>query len=130
MEHKEVEVILTRQLASSLTLPAFIVDAGGTLVFYNEAAERVLGVRFEETGEMPADEWATSWMPTDDAGRPIPAARLPLMVALSERRVAHAFLWVQGLDRTRRKLEAIAFPLSCQGERNLGAMLVFHEVGH
>lgn len=130
MAHKEIELILTRQLASYLALPTFLVDAAGTLVFYNEAAERVLGVRFEETGEMPASEWATAWLPMDDAGRPIAAEKLPLMVALSERRVAHAHLWVQSHDHVRRKVEAVAFPLSGQGDRNLGAMLVFQEVGH
>lgn len=130
MAHKEVEIILTRQLASYLALPAFIVDAAGTLVFYNEAAERVLGVRFEETGEMPTSEWANAWLPTDDDGRPLAAETLPLMIALSERRVAHGYLWVQSFDHHRRKVEAVAFPLSGQGARNLGAMLVFQEVGH
>jgi len=130
MSHKEVEIILTRQLASYLTLPAFIVDAAGTLVFYNEAAERVLGVRFEETGEMPATEWASAWSPTDDAGSPVAAETLPLMIALTKRRVAHGHLWVHSFDHSRRKVEVVAFPLSGQGERNLGAMLIFQEVGH
>ena len=34
----------------------------------------VAGARFEETGEMPAEEWATVFIPTDDNGallRPI-----------------------------------------------------------
>ena len=56
MPQREIEVILTRQLASYLSLPIFIVDTGGTLVFYNEPAERIHGHRLEETGEMPADE--------------------------------------------------------------------------
>ena len=70
MPQREIEVILTRQLASYLTMPIFIVDPDGTLVFYNEPAEAILGHRFEETGEMPADEWATVYTATDDADEP------------------------------------------------------------
>ena len=61
MRQREIEVILTRQLASYLALPIFIVDEDGTLIFYNEPAEAILGQRFEETGEMPADEWAQAY---------------------------------------------------------------------
>ena len=53
MSQKPIELILMRQLASTLAMPIFLVDADGTLAFYNEPAERVLGMRFEETGEMP-----------------------------------------------------------------------------
>ena len=48
---KEIEVILTRHLASwrcrlSLSIPR-------QLIFYNEPAEAILGRRFEESGELP-----------------------------------------------------------------------------
>jgi len=65
---KEIEVILTRQLASYLATPIFIVDPTGTLLYYNEPAELVLGRRFEETGEMPIEEWSTIFVPVDDDG--------------------------------------------------------------
>ena len=42
MAQKDIELILTRQLASYLATPVFIVDAIGTLVFYNEPAEVIL----------------------------------------------------------------------------------------
>lgn len=35
MPQKAIELILTRQLASYLAMPIFLVDAAGTLVFYN-----------------------------------------------------------------------------------------------
>jgi PAS domain-containing protein len=127
MAHKEVELILTRQLASYLTLPIFIVDASGTLVFYNEPAEVVLGIRFEETGEMPASEWANLWMPTDAYGSPLPGESLPLMIALTQRRLAHGEFWVQGADQVRRHIRTVAFPLSGQGGHHLGAAVIFQE---
>ena len=68
MSQKEIEVILTRQLASYLAMPIFIVDPSGTLLFYNEPAETILGRRFEESGEMPMDVWSTVFTPTDEKG--------------------------------------------------------------
>jgi len=57
MAQQEIEVILIRQLASYLAMPMVIVNPVGTLIFYNEPAEELLAMRFEETGEMPEDEW-------------------------------------------------------------------------
>ena len=48
----EIEIILNRQLADCLSIPVFITDTAGDLIFYNEPAEQILGKRFEETGEM------------------------------------------------------------------------------
>lgn len=50
MSQKEIGVILTRQLASYLAMPIFIVDPTGALLFYHEPTEQILGLRFEETG--------------------------------------------------------------------------------
>jgi hypothetical protein len=58
-----IQIILTRQLAGYLSVPAFLVDPKGTLLFYNEPAEVLLGRRFDETGAMPAEEWATIFAP-------------------------------------------------------------------
>src|SRR6185436_10964813 len=55
---KPIQLILARQLASSLAVPILLVDTHGTLVYYNEPAEQILGQRFEETGEMRADVWS------------------------------------------------------------------------
>lgn len=124
---RPIELILTRQLASTLAMPVFLVDPHGTLVFYNEPAEGLLGIRFEETGEMPAAEWTTLWEPTGDDGRPLPPERLPLMVAVAERRPVHSAFWIRGLDGTRRRIEATAFPLIRLAEHLLGAVVLFWE---
>ena len=126
-DQKPIELILTRHLAATLATPVFLVDAVGTLVFYNEPAERVLGVRFEETGEMPASEWGTIWEPTDDDGAPIPPERLPLSVAVSEGRPAVGTMRIMGLDGVPRRLVVSAFPLVGQYDRQLGAVAVFWE---
>jgi PAS domain-containing protein len=128
MPQREIELILTRQLASCLTLPIFIVGSDGTLIFYNEPAEAILGHRFEETGEMPAEQWANVYTATDEADQPLPAERLPLMIALHEGRPAHAKLTIRGRDNVRRRIEIAAFPLIGQAGRHLGALAIFWEV--
>ena len=71
MAQKAVELILMRQLASYLAVPIFLVDPEGNLLYYNEPAERLLGRRYDETGEMPLAEWSTVFTPTAEDGSPI-----------------------------------------------------------
>ena len=127
MTQKPIELILTRHLASTLAMPIFLVDADGTLVFYNEAAERLLGMRFEETGEMPANEWATKWTPTTADGAAIPPEEVPLVVAVTQRRPAHGTLVIRGLDGRRWHVEVHAIPLVQAGDRVVGAAAFFWE---
>ena len=127
MPQREIEVILSRQLASYLSTPVFIVDQAGTLVFYNEPAEGILGRRFEETGEMASDEWIAASTASDESGRAIPREQLPLMIALNERRPVHGRFWIVGDDSVRRAIATTAFPLIGQAGRYLGAMAIFWE---
>jgi len=128
MSQKDIEVILLRQLASYLATPVFIVDPQGNLIFYNEPAEKVLGRRFDETGEMPAAEWGAAWTPTDENGDPLPAMALPLSLALVESKPSCRRFWIGGLDGVRRHIEVVAFPLIGQAQRHLGATVIFSEV--
>ncbi len=125
MPQKPIELILTRQLASYLSIPIFVVDAEGTLLFYNEPAEAMLGRRFEEAGEMRLDLWSTIFLPTDEAGNPLPQEGLPLVIALKERRPVHKIIGITGLGGVRRLIEVTAFPLEGLGGRHLGALAAF-----
>src|SRR5262245_3492359 len=98
MAQKAVELILMRQLASYLAMPIFLVDPQGNLLYYNEPAERLLGRRYDETGEMPLAEWSTVFEPTAEDGSPIRPEDLPLTIALQEWRAAHRPLAIRGLD--------------------------------
>lgn len=127
MTQKAVEMILMRQLASYLATPIFVVDPEGTLVYYNEAAEAVLGKRFEETGEMPAAEWTQAFRPLDADGRLIEPGALPLSIALREHRPAFATFRIVGLDGAARSIDVTAVPLVGQAGRYLGAVAFFRE---
>jgi PAS domain-containing protein len=127
MAQKPIELILMRQLASSLVMPIFLVDMAATLLFYNEPAEQILGTRFDETGEMPASEWTTRWEPSDAEGAPLAPERLPLMVAVQEGRPAHGELWIRGAEGGRRHIQVTAIPLVAAPDRLLGAAAIFWE---
>ena len=129
MPQHPVEVILTKQLASYLAMPIFLVDPGGNLLYYNEPAEHLLGCRFDETGEMDLAMWSEGFTPTDDNGEPMPREQVPLVIAVREQRPAHDSLWITGLDGVRRHIAVTAFPVLAQGGRILGAVALFWEDG-
>ncbi len=74
---KPLELILARNLLSSISTPAFLVGEGGMLLFFNEAAAAMLGRRFEETGTMPAAEWTAEFGPFGADEQPIPYDEIP-----------------------------------------------------
>jgi PAS domain-containing protein len=123
-----IQIILIRQLAGYLSVPLFLVDPKGDLLFYNEPAEVILGRRFQETGAMPAAVWSSVFTPVDDQGQAIPPADLPLMRALAHQRPAYRRFHIQGLNGKRRQIEVAAIPIQgLQGEF-LGAVALFWEI--
>src|SRR5262249_7857096 len=128
MPQRDLELILTRHLASCLSVPILIVDPRGDLLYFNESAEPILGRRFEETGGIRRGEWSALFNPTDDDGSPVPREQQPLFIATEQRRPAYRRSWIRGLDGVNRQIEGIAFPLRGVGNRFLGAVGVFWEV--
>ena len=122
---KNLLLILARDMASRLATPMFVVDARGTLVFYNEAAEQVLGQTFADIGEIPAEEWSTMFSPVDEEGRPLPLRELPLGVALFEGRPTHSEFRIQGTDGTERHLGVTAIPLLAHLGEVVGGVALF-----
>ena len=127
-EQHSVELILVRQLASYLFVPVLVFDATGTVVFYNEPAERMLGVRFEETGRIDRQEAERLVELSDDPSAGSESQEFPLDVALQQRRPAHARrLALRRADRVRLLVEITAFPIIDHAERLLGAVVMFWE---
>lgn len=124
MTQRPLELILARNLMSALSTPAFLVDEGGALVFYNEAAGMMLGKRFEELGAVGVDEWGSLFGPFDENGEPIPYDDLPLVTAVRSGRPAHAELEIHSADGASHEVEVSAFPiLTAHGSQ--GAIAVF-----
>ena len=101
---KSLPLILARELASNLATPMFLMDAGGMLVFYNDAAALLLGKPFDELGEIPSGEFGAALELTTPDGRADPAPRLAV-----GRRVLRAAARAPD-GRWRRRTTACAAP--------------------
>ena len=124
MPQRPIELILARQLASSLTVAVLLVDARGDLLFLNEAAEEIFGRRFDEIDSLPLDARGQLLAPRDREGRPLPPTELPGVVAMRENRPAHGSFWIYGLDGHPRATESTAIPLQGVDDRVVGAFVV------
>ena len=125
---KPIQIILARQLASSLATPILIVDTEGTLIFYNEPAEVILDQRFDETGEMSADAWSGLFAVADEARKPVAPEDRPTMMALSERKPFSRTVWMRCGHREWLHVNITAFPLIGEERQFLGAQMIFWEV--
>jgi PAS domain-containing protein len=124
-----VELIMARGFMSNLSTPAFLVDRGGVLVFYNEAAEEILGLTFAEAGPMAAEDWSARFEPTGPEGEAIPVEKLPLGIALLEGRPAHAPLRITSAVGHAEQIHATAFPVIGRGGQT-GALAIFWRRPH
>jgi PAS domain-containing protein len=126
---RDLVLIIARDLASKLATPAFLVDDRGSVVFFNEAAEEVLGRPFVESRGMPAEEWSSVFLPVDDTGDSIPLPELPLGSVLEKGMPAHGEFWIRGeADGVDRRIEVTALPLFSSAEEFVGGLAVFWEI--
>jgi PAS domain-containing protein len=123
--HKHLVLILAREFASNLATPMLIADDQGTVVFYNEAAEAVIGRTFAEAGEVPLDEWTATFAPRTHDAEPLPPERRPARIAFDQRRAAHEDFRVTSLDGVDRDVAVTAFPLFAQRDEFVGVVAIF-----
>jgi PAS domain S-box-containing protein len=122
---KHLVLIFAREFASNLATPMLLTDADGTLVFFNEAAEAIVGSTFAETGEMSFSEWSSRSAARTLQGRTLADDERAAGIALHDRRPAHQELVITGLDGSEREIEVTAFPLFAHGDEFLGIVLIF-----
>lgn len=122
---KNLVLILAREFASKLATATFVTDAAGDLVYYNEAAEELLGRGFAEVGEVPASQWASLFSVANVDGTPLPLEEMPGGVALLERRPEHRPLRITGLDGVPREISVTALPLFAHADDLVGTISVF-----
>jgi PAS domain-containing protein len=124
MDQKPLELILARNFLTSLSTPAFLVDGSGTLIFYNEAAGAMLGISFEQSGRMPAEEWGRAVGPFAEDGNPMPIEEIPTTKALRRGRPAHGSFTVRSVRGDHYEIESTALPIVAEGGQE-GAMIFF-----
>jgi PAS domain-containing protein len=120
-----IEIILNRQLADCLAIPVFITDTTGNLLFYNEPAEDILGERYEDTGEMPVEQWSTIFKSKDDDGELIPPDDLPLVKTLKNQKPYFKTFWIESLQGKRENISVSSYPIIGRAGVFLGAVAIF-----
>lgn len=125
MPQHPIELILSRQFADCMNMAVFLVDPSGNLLFYNEAAESILGIRFSETGSMPVEAWASAFTPTDIDGNRLAPEGLPLVQTLNSQKPAHGSFYIDNKRGKKQLITVTSFPIEGRADRFLGAMALF-----
>ena len=126
---KSLVLILAREFASQLAMPMFVADGDGTLIFYNEAAEQILGRSFAEVGELTARELVQTFDIEDHEGEFLGPEDRALGIAFFERRAVHGKRRVRGIDGVWHSIEITAFPLMTGPDELGGVVAIFWENG-
>ena len=127
MPQRDIGLILMRQLADGLAVPMLLADERGDLLFFNESAERLLGQRFDDVGELALEERQRIFSFRDADDQPLPDEQAPLVVALRESRPVHRRVFMHGLDGADHEIEVTAFPLLGGGGHLIGGVAMFWE---
>ena len=122
--HKSLLLILARELASNLGTPLFVIDPDGRLVYFNEAAEPVLGATFAATGELAYEEWRTRWQ-LEDIRDPDRDIDLTLAEAFRHNVPGHAPMYMAGPDGERQVIEVTCVPIIGAEQELMGGMIIF-----
>jgi PAS domain-containing protein len=122
---RPLELILARNLLTSLSTPGFLLDSDTAVVFYNEAAAALLGRSFEDVGKMSAEEWTSTFGPLDMDGKPMDVANLAVTEALRGGRPAHGRFRIRTAGGELSPIEASAVPIVASPEGTSGAMIFF-----
>ena len=120
-------LILARELASNLSTPMFLLNQDGVLVYFNDAAELIIGKPFAEVGAVDAMEFSSIFRLCQLDGTPISRGYSPTGIAFLQRRPSHQVLVATGLDGVRRTVQATAYPLFGAGDELHGVVTVFWE---
>ena len=122
---KPLELILARNLLTSISTAGFLLDDRAAVVFYNEAAAALLGRSFEEAGRMEAEEWTRVFGPVDDGGVPIEVDSLATTEAIRAGRPSHGTFTIRTAGGSTEAVEASAFPIVTSEHGSSGAMVLF-----
>lgn len=123
-----LELILTRQWASHLDYAVWLYDEKGKLIYYNEYAEKLLGLPHDLSKEWSSKDLINELKIATDNGSDVTWDTLPINIALFQHKPAHRKFKICTPDAVWKQIESTAFPLVGQGGRNLGAISIFWEI--
>jgi PAS domain-containing protein len=125
MAQRPIELILLRHLAATVAQPMCLVDEQEVLLYCNEPAERLLGLRGDEVGELLLPQRLARLCPTDATGTLLDPAALSVRAVMREQRPAQQTFEIVDRAGLARRVVMTAFPIIRQGDRLLGAVAIF-----
>ena len=121
-EQRNLTLILARSFAAQLATAVFLFDAEGTVIYYNEAAERLIGEPFIEGRGLKMEEWMARRRPLDDEGHELPIESVPFGMTMLKREPAYGVLTFRTADGEYRRIENVTFPLFAHTEDFVGVV--------
>jgi PAS domain-containing protein len=128
-QNRALPLILAREFAANVATPLAVFDADGSLIFFNEPAEEIMGQTSTEVGELAEAEWRARFSVERPDGSPIASEDTPTAVARREGRPTHDTLVYTMLDGTRRTISVTATPILEREDELVGVIALFWEVG-
>jgi hypothetical protein len=128
MATRSVELILAKQLAGLLVSPIMLFDAGGTMVYFNEPMEALLGRSFGVTGPMVRGEWSAAFHFEDLEGGDLEASETPLSAAFNGGQAGQITCWIVGIAGTRAKIRLTTVPIEGAGDVHHGVLAIITQV--
>lgn len=126
MPSQEIEFILSRQLAEYISTPVALVDHDGKMIYYNESAEHILGVKFNDEGEIESRGWLDRFYEEGNQGKSINVLDLPFIKVLTSRHIIHGEYWMRNLEEINQKVLIVCIPVVGMAQRELGAIVYFN----
>lgn len=126
---RPLELVMARQWVALLTSPVLLFDATGSLAFFNEAAQVIMGRSFNECGALKPAEWHAMFRIEDASGTLVPQGQSALDEALTADGARQLTLLLRGLDGQRRQVGLATFPIRGLDRSKVGVMALLEQVG-
>lgn len=122
---KSLALIRAKHLAESVTTPMLLTDQEGTLIFFNEAAEVLIGHTFADIGPLGASDWQKRFDVRGRDGAPFPLEAMPGWLELQTERPGTGHIVLRRADGADLMLAVCAFPLFTAQRQFDGALVLF-----
>jgi PAS domain-containing protein len=123
-EQRNLVLILARAFAAQLATAVFLLDPEGTVIYYNEAAERLTGRPFIEGAGSTAEDWLSRTRPRDEEGVEVGVQDLPLGTTMLKQEPSHGIVIFSTADGVDRRVETASFPLFAHTEDFVGSFSI------
>ena len=123
-EQRNLILILARAFAAQLATAVFLLDPEGTVIYYNEAAERLTGRPFIEGAGLTAEDWLSRTRPRDEGGVEVGVQDLPLGTTMLKQEPSHGIVIFSTADGVDRRVETASFPLFAHTEDFVGSFSI------